>query len=170
MARRILIVDDNETLAESLAELLARRGFEALAVCNVEAAQDHLEGGNIDLLLLDVDLGGESGATFLKRLWNSGFSLPTVLITAHTASQMREELTAQRDQHVDILEKPISVTALLEIMEQMLASAMASRARDGAAPRLLLSFTIEARLALTSPQEAPLLGPAHPLPRKGKRR
>lgn len=156
MNRKVLIVDDNEALAESLAEILTRRGYEAESVGDIHAARTRLDRVRIDLLVLDVDLCGESGPQFLRKLRQQGVCVPVVLITARASDHVRDEL--RLDQPVDVVEKPISIDSLVELMDQLLG-VHTSRASVVQTSILLLSFNSEVRLPLASPEERLRLGP-----------
>jgi two-component system, NarL family, nitrate/nitrite response regulator NarL len=82
---RLLLVDDHALFRESVARLLqSEPGFEVVAHCGsgTEALQILKSSREIDIVLLDLDLGGESGAEFLLRLRNIHFDGKVLLVTA----------------------------------------------------------------------------------------
>jgi len=165
MAYRILILDDNEPLAEGLAELLGRRGFHAEAVCDASGALERVRRADIDLMLLDVDLGDTSGAALLKRLREQVPALPVVLITARDSETVRGQLDGEP---VDIVEKPITISTLMTLVTDLLSRCQQAARVPAARPvtHLLLTVTREERLALASPAERPLLDRPAPTPAK----
>jgi len=83
-AIRLLIIDDHALFRESVARLLqSEPGFEVVADCasGVEAFEI-IESRNIDVVLLDLDLGQERGAEFLDYLRKASFDGKVLLVTA----------------------------------------------------------------------------------------
>jgi DNA-binding NarL/FixJ family response regulator len=81
---RLLLIDDHTLFRESLARLLqSEPGFEVVANCSsvVEAARI-LKSREIDMVLLDLDLGTENGADLLDDLQTIGFEGKVILVTA----------------------------------------------------------------------------------------
>lgn len=81
---RILLVDDHELFRESVARLLqAERGFEVVGHCgSVADALGLLRSHEIDIVLLDLDLGPEDGADFIENLHAEKFNGRVLLVTA----------------------------------------------------------------------------------------
>ncbi|MGB2623767.1 MAG: response regulator transcription factor [Candidatus Acidiferrum sp.] len=82
---RLLLIDDHTLFRESVARLLqAEPGFEVVAHCGsgVEAIQVIESFKEIDVVLLDLDLGQERGADFLDRLQNARYEGKVLLVTA----------------------------------------------------------------------------------------
>jgi two-component system, NarL family, nitrate/nitrite response regulator NarL len=84
-AIRLMIVDDHALFRESLARLLqAEPGFEVVAHCGsgAEAQRTLNASEEIDVVLLDLDLGQERGTEFLDALRRKNFSGKVLLVTA----------------------------------------------------------------------------------------
>jgi DNA-binding NarL/FixJ family response regulator len=81
---RLLLVDDHALFREGLARLLAMEpDFELAAPCsNVEEALRVLAATKVDLILLDHDLGLETGARLLDRITGTGFQGRVLVVTA----------------------------------------------------------------------------------------
>lgn len=81
---RLLLLDDHALFRESLARLLqAEPGFEVIANCSsVSEALRIIRSREIDVLLLDLDLGEERGADFLDSLRAEHFKGKVLLVTA----------------------------------------------------------------------------------------
>jgi two-component system nitrate/nitrite response regulator NarL len=82
---RLLLIDDHTLFRESVARLLqAEPGFEVVAHCasGTEALQIMKSSRDIDIVLLDLDLGQERGADFLNHLRNERFGGKVLLVTA----------------------------------------------------------------------------------------
>jgi two-component system, OmpR family, response regulator len=69
--RHILLVEDDPEISESLARFLRDQGFETSVAPSAEAANEVLECGCVDLILLDLMLPGENGLDFCRRLQSS---------------------------------------------------------------------------------------------------
>ncbi len=78
---KILIVEDEESLADPLAYLLRKEGFETSLAIDGPAALDEFEKGGIDLVLLDLMLPGMSGTEVCRRL-RAVSSVPIIMVTA----------------------------------------------------------------------------------------
>jgi two-component system, NarL family, nitrate/nitrite response regulator NarL len=84
-AIRLLIIDDHALFRESVARLLqSEPGFEVVAHCSsgTKALRIMKSSGEIDVVLLDLDLGQERGADFLDRLQKEQFDGKVLLVTA----------------------------------------------------------------------------------------
>ena len=106
----VSIVDDDESVRESLPDLVREFGFRAEAFSSAEA---FLESGNFNetgCLILDVTMPGMSGPELQRQLALSGQAIPIVFITAHGGETLRPRLIA--DGAVECLSKPFSDTAL----------------------------------------------------------
>src|SRR5437870_367724 len=108
MAHRILVVDDERTLSELLAEVLDRAGYTVKTAGNVRAAKDILNGEKFDLLVLDVMMPGESGFDLLRWLRKEKKDhTPTILLTAVSAEH--DKLIAFDLEADDYVTKPFSL-------------------------------------------------------------
>ena len=81
---RILVVEDEQHLADGLRFNLEAESYDAEVVDTGEAALDRLfgDGDPVDLVVLDVMLPGLSGFDVVRRLRESGRYLPVLLLTA----------------------------------------------------------------------------------------
>src|SRR5919107_287440 len=77
----VLIVEDEESLADPLAFLLRKEGFEATVVTDGPSALAEFERSGADIVLLDLMLPGMSGTDVCKQL-RSRSSVPVIMVTA----------------------------------------------------------------------------------------
>ena len=106
----VSVVDDDQSVRESLPDLLNAFGFRANAF---PSAEDFLSSGTItetSCLILDVAMPGMTGPDLHRELRRRGQSMPTIFITAHRDETIRPRLIKQGA--VDCLFKPFSDTAL----------------------------------------------------------
>ena len=80
---RILIVDDEAAIRESLETLLTMEGFVVTAAADGPSGLELLSRNEYDLLLLDLALPGESGIDLLPRIVSLQQNLPIIMITAY---------------------------------------------------------------------------------------
>ncbi len=82
-AQRILIIDDEAAIRESLETLLSLEGYAVEAAVNGEEGLDRIEEKFYDLILLDLALPGKSGLEILPLIRERHPSLPVIMITAY---------------------------------------------------------------------------------------
>jgi FixJ family two-component response regulator len=113
----VSVVDDDQSVRESLPDLLRSCGFEALPFASAEAflASDGL--ARTACLILDVAMPGMSGPELQQELARRGIAIPIVFITARTdfAARVVERGAAA------CLAKPFSDTSLIEAVTLALA-------------------------------------------------
>jgi FixJ family two-component response regulator len=108
------VVDDDESVRESLPDLLREFGFAARAF---SSAEEFLSSDCLDqtsCLILDIAMPGMSGPDLQQELKRRGREIPIIFITASTAKTVRPRLLEQGA--VECLFKPFSDTALLEAL------------------------------------------------------
>lgn len=79
---RILVVDDEESVRDSLVRLLKRLGHTAEGAVSAEAGEHWLSTERFDVLLLDIDLPGMKGDEFLDRALEHDGELAVIMLTA----------------------------------------------------------------------------------------
>jgi FixJ family two-component response regulator len=118
MERELLIsvVDDDESVRESLPELLKELGFTAQAF---SSAMEFLASDALlqsSCLILDVSMPGMSGPELFRELRRRNLSIPAVFITARKDEAVRSRLL--NDGAVECLFKPFDDTALLQALNK----------------------------------------------------
>ena len=114
----ITVVDDDESVRESLPDLLKEFGFEARTF---SSAEDFLASESIAetrCLVLDVAMPGMTGPDLQRELTRRDQSIPIVFITAHRDAALRPRLIDQGA--VDCLLKPFEPTDLLQALHTAL--------------------------------------------------
>jgi len=115
---KILIVEDEKLLADSLKALLGSKGFEAEAVYNGEDGKEYALLGIYDLLILDVMMPGLNGYEVARQVRASRCSTPILMLTARGDLEDRiEGLNAGADYY---LTKPFDSRELLACINALL--------------------------------------------------
>ena len=83
---KLLLVDDDRWLLESMASWLGDQGFEVALASTTTQARQKLKSDNFDICLTDVVLEGEDGFTLLKYCKKHHPDLPLLLMTGPRAS------------------------------------------------------------------------------------
>jgi DNA-binding NtrC family response regulator len=100
-AARILIIDDEAAIRDSIETLLTMEGFDVTMAADGAAGLDQLAHSEFDLLLLDLALPGESGIDLLPRILELQPGLPVIMITAYgTVSNVVEAIRAGAENFV----------------------------------------------------------------------
>jgi DNA-binding NtrC family response regulator len=98
---RILIIDDEAAIRESLDALLGMEGFHVTMAADGAAGLEQLAANEFDLLLLDLALPGESGIDLLPRILEMQPDLPVIMITAYgTVSNVVDAIRAGAENFV----------------------------------------------------------------------
>jgi FixJ family two-component response regulator len=108
----VSVVDDDESVRESLPDLLRQLGFAAEAFSSAEAFLASDAVSETSCLLLDIAMPGMSGPDLQQELKRRRQTIPIVFITAHGDGTLRPRLLARGA--VECLSKPFSETALFD--------------------------------------------------------
>ena len=114
----VSVVDDDESVRESLPDLLAQLGFVAQAFSSAEAFLASDVVTETSCLLLDVAMPGMSGPELQEELLRRRYAIPIVFVTATGDRTVRPRVIAQGA--VECLFKPFSETALLDAINAAL--------------------------------------------------
>jgi FixJ family two-component response regulator len=120
MTKRSLVsvVDDDESVRESLPDLLRQFGFAARAFSSAEAFLASEAVSETRCLILDIAMPGMSGPELQQELMRRRQEIPIVFITANGDKTVRPRLLAQGA--VECLFKPFSDTALRDALNAAL--------------------------------------------------
>jgi DNA-binding response OmpR family regulator len=115
---RLLVVEDNERLAELMARLLSENRFTADVVSTVEEARAAVDLVDYDLILLDLSLPDGDGREILRSLRRGGHAARILVITAR--AEVVERVAALNEGADDYLVKPFSLDELLARIRALL--------------------------------------------------
>ncbi len=115
---KILIIEDEKLLAESLCDLLESKGFETEAVYDGKTGREYAELGIYDLLILDVMMPEMDGYEVARRIRAQRCAVPILMLTAKSGLEDRiEGLNAGADYY---LTKPFDSRELLACVNALL--------------------------------------------------
>lgn len=109
---RILIIDDEATLRQTLARILQRAGFEATTVPSGGEGLAILSEQVFDLVYLDIRMPGMSGLEVLKAIHAQFPELPVILFTAQP--DLHSAVEALRRGAIDYLMKPLKPQMIID--------------------------------------------------------
>ncbi|MDD2265945.1 response regulator transcription factor [Sulfuricurvum sp.] len=108
---KLLLLEDDPNLSESVSEYLEEQGFNVVCVYDASSAEDILYEQKFDLLLLDVNVPGGDGFSLLKANRKEGNTTPAIFITSRNAmSDVEEGFESGGD---DYIRKPFALKELL---------------------------------------------------------
>ena len=108
---KVLIVDDEDRLANALVKLLSQNKIPADAVYNGEDGLDYALTGNYDVILLDIMMPKKDGFQVLKELRAKGFSTPVLLLSAK--NETKDKIAGLDIGADDYITKPFDFGELL---------------------------------------------------------
>jgi len=118
-APRVLIVDDDDVIRETLDIILKQEGFETVMASNVKEALQQISSHTFDVLLSDLHMPqAGDGLTVVSAMHHSNPKAVTLILSAYPA--MKEAAAAILLQPDDILLKPLSLKTLPHIIRERL--------------------------------------------------
>ena len=115
---RILVVDDDPDMRQMMTQFLRQNGSIALPAANEGEVDNHIEGGRVDLIILDVMLGDENGLEICRRLRREQ-DVPIIMVSALSADHQRMEGYAVGAD--DFIAKPFNPDLLLARIKAVLS-------------------------------------------------
>ena len=111
MKTKLLLLEDDLTLSETIVDYFEEEGFSVTAVYDGDEAQEIIYENKFDLFLLDVNVPSLSGFELLKTLRTEGNTTPAIFITSlNSMSSLEEGFESGCD---DYIRKPFALKELL---------------------------------------------------------
>jgi CheY-like chemotaxis protein len=121
--RRLLLVEDEPAVRNSLALTLEANGYEVTTAANGVDARSLFDAGQFDVVVTDTVMpGGVSGIALVEALRSSQPTLPVILMTGYSD----EALGGRLPHDVTLLRKPFAGPALLECIGALLDTEVAA--------------------------------------------
>ncbi len=114
----ILCVDDDQTISLLLAETLRQAGHEPLNAADVPEALATLARGNVDLIISDYRMPGNTGLDLLAHLEREGIDTPVIMMTGYAS--IEHAVASIKAGAVDYITKPVRAAQLELAVDQAL--------------------------------------------------
>jgi DNA-binding response OmpR family regulator len=120
---RILVVDDDEYVRESVCEVLNLAGHETLEASNGEEGMTFIDNEAPDLAIIDIWMPKVDGLTLLRRVRAKNQDLPIIIVSGGGPGETLERATAIADTYSadHVLFKPFESDELLEMIRKLLS-------------------------------------------------
>ncbi len=119
MSTKILVVDDELIMRESLGDWLDRDGHEVETAVSGEEALEKVKTSHFDILLVDLKMEGMSGLEVLKEVKERDPDTAVVMITAY--GSISTAIEAMKDGAYDYLLKPFDPNELGLVIDKIIA-------------------------------------------------
>ncbi|MCK4837939.1 MAG: sigma-54-dependent Fis family transcriptional regulator [Desulfobulbaceae bacterium] len=106
MTKKIMVIDDEKSILDSLEGLLSDEGFKPICVASAEEGLKRIDEGDIDLVLLDIWMPGMDGLEALAEIKKRDPVLPVIMISGH--GNIETAVKATKMGAFDFIEKPPS--------------------------------------------------------------
>jgi two-component system response regulator GlrR len=116
---KILVVDDDHNILQVMRMRLETNGYRVAMASDAAQALDHCRAGDIDLALVDLKLGDESGMVLMEELQQEAPGLPVIILTAY--GSIDTAVAAMKRGAFTYLTKPFDGQALLAQVEKAIA-------------------------------------------------
>ncbi|MFP4416702.1 MAG: sigma-54-dependent transcriptional regulator [Chitinispirillaceae bacterium] len=113
MAKRVLVVDDDLHMRESLVEILERKGLQVESCSNGHQALEVFQNESYDLVISDIKMPGMSGIELLEKIKKIDEDIPFVVITAFGAVDLAVE--AMKKGAYDFIQKSMNLLDQVEL-------------------------------------------------------
>jgi signal transduction histidine kinase/ActR/RegA family two-component response regulator len=126
-AKRVLLVDDEPMVRESLAESLEDAGYAVLVAKSGAEALRLLDAGDtVDILVTDLAMPGIGGLTVIRQAQRRRPGLPAVLLTGYAGDGAQLAISGALSGAFSLLRKPVTAAQLADRIEALLAVAPAA--------------------------------------------
>jgi DNA-binding NtrC family response regulator len=113
---KILVVDDEVKLCESLCKSLSHRGFDAASASSSADALKAIQNGELSAIILDLKLGAENGLDLIPKFQKLRPGIPIIMLTAY--AEVETAVQAMKIGASDYVRKPIRIPDLLKTLEE----------------------------------------------------
>ena len=107
---KVLLVDDEPSIRLTMGEFMKRAGYSVLSAADYDSAVAH-EAEDLDVAVIDINLGGKSGIQLLQKLCSAEVYIPVIMITGEPNLSVIPEIV--RSGAYDFIAKPIVKDVLL---------------------------------------------------------
>ncbi|MCX6135368.1 MAG: sigma-54 dependent transcriptional regulator [Ignavibacteriales bacterium] len=122
---KILVVEDEDILAQTLDRLLTDEGYQVSVCLEGEKALSVLSQTNPDIVMSDIYLGEQNGLRLLKQMREQGMDMPVIMMTAFADISLAVQ--AMKDGASDFITKPLDFKHLCIVVEKTMKQSMLQR-------------------------------------------
>ena len=119
-AGKILLVDDDPGMLDTLMDVLSATGYETSVAASGNAALEMAQAGRFDLVLMDVQMPGLNGVQVLHALRVLDPTIVVIMMTAYTGDELVAE--SQRTTGFSVLSKPLDLDQVLPLVKSIVSS------------------------------------------------
>jgi DNA-binding response OmpR family regulator len=119
-AGKILVVDDDPGMLDTLMDVLSATGYETSVAASGNAALEMAQAGRFDLVLMDVQMPGLNGVQILHALRVLDPTIVVIMMTAYTGDELVAE--SQRTTGFSVLSKPLDLDQVLPLVKSIVSS------------------------------------------------
>lgn len=123
MPPKLLIVDTDRAVGESLRKLLEARNYEVFSTRDGGEALEYFQAHPMDLVVLDINLDAANGWEIYEQMMLTNPGVPTIVMIAEAKQRTRARACGVET----LVEKPIDVPAFLEMIHRLLAEPATAR-------------------------------------------
>lgn len=116
MNASILVVDDDETALSFLAPLLRDNGYDVRGVTNLKAANESINRGEADIMVLDVQLPDGYGPSLLERIQQDNLRIPVIMLTGY--GDIETAVETMKLGAADFIQKPVDIAKLRKAVDK----------------------------------------------------
>ncbi|MDP6041223.1 MAG: response regulator [Candidatus Latescibacteria bacterium] len=118
MPKTILTIENTPEVRQIIVDIVESLGYNCLEANNVRQGLEVLQNEIVDLILLDIHLGGVRGNDFLKYIRDQGIQIPVIIISGYLQKDVVKEVAGLDVKAV--LPKPIRIKRFAEEIEKAL--------------------------------------------------
>ncbi len=141
---KILVIDDDESIRQTLTNFLKRIGYSALAAEDGKAGIEIVQANQPDLVISDIKMPNLSGLDVLKKVKEIDPLIKVILITAH--DEVETTIEAMQNGAYDYIEKPLDIERLKVTISRALESKLLSERIDSIIEDEVKEFQPEKRI------------------------
>ena len=123
--RQILVVEDEQVIRNLLMRVVTGLGHTPLEASNIKEALAHIVERRVDLMLLDLHLGGAGGQDLLNMLHSRMWKVPTLVVSAYLSPEVIKELMSLGVP--GIIVKPFGMDRLVSEIQRILSKKTVKR-------------------------------------------
>lgn len=149
MKEKILVIDDDESIRQTLTNFLKRLNYSVITAENGNAGFEMLKKYSPDLIISDIRMPGLSGLELLKKIKEVDINSKVILITAH--DDIQTTIESIQNGAYDYFEKPLDVEKLKIVVQRALESKSLSERIESFVTEEAEEYQIEKKIIGKSP-------------------